>query len=103
MASLAITGILLALAIYIPELMFFGGAIFTDASVSDGGACSGFFECLFEDIGSLFDIIGSLFQFLTLTGLPADVDGNVLIVARFALGLVWTLIIIGFIRGSNQS
>lgn len=99
--SLAILGFVLAGAIYIPSLYFLGDAVFdTDWAVED---CTGI-GCFFSTVGAALESIVDLLQFLSLTGLDStQVDGTFLGVLRFALGLVWLVIIIGFVRGSNQS
>lgn len=90
------------MAIYLPHLMFYGGDVF-DTSWGIEDACTGFW-CFLDGIGDVISGIGDLFQFLTLTGLTSEhADPTLLLGARFVLGLVWLVIIIGFVRGSNQA
>ena len=99
--SLAILGLVLAASLYVPCLFFYGTEVFdTDWGVDD---CTGI-GCFFSTVGAALESLVDLLQFLSLSGLDAnDIDATFLGIMRFALGLVWLVIIIGFVRGSNQS
>lgn len=100
--SLAVLGVVLAFSIYTPYLIFYGQEVFD--SNFDFQDCSGFFECTFDFFTNIVDVLLDVLQFLTLTGVSSEnIDPLLRTVFQFVLGLVWMVMIIGWVLGSNQS
>lgn len=99
--TLAQFAILVSLVVYVSVFAFYGEQIF-DTGWEVGNPCTGFFDCLFDDIAHILDTIGDLLQFITLTNLP-EVDLFMELFLKFLVGLPWLLVVLGLVRGSPAS
>lgn len=82
-------------AVYLSFLLVYGEEVF-DAEFNPEGSGG-----VLDFFGGVFDLVGDLFQFITLGGFNSPLPGILQAVLFLTIGLGWFIVILGLGRGAH--